>query len=113
MKKIIRTLSGLALMLLAGVTLISGLALASNPNRGNNITPVNCTGTPTDRALIQSAVNNAASGDVLMLVNTCQLDGTQVFIAKSNLTITGAGRAGNWSTVVQGIADGGGSPSGG
>ena len=112
MKKIIRTLSGLALMLLAGVTLISGLALASNPNRGNNITPVNCTGTPTDRALIQSAVNNAASGDVLMLVNTCQLDGTQVFITKSNLTITGAGKAGNWSTVVQGIASGGGTPVG-
>ena len=99
-------------MLLAGVMLISGLALASNPNRGNNITLVTCTGTPTDRTVIQSAVNNAASGDVLMLVNTCQLDGTQVFITKSNLTITGAGRTGNWSTVVQGIADGGGHPVG-
>ena len=100
-------------MLLAGVMLISGLALAGNGhNNGNNITPVNCTGSPTDRALIQSAVNNAASGDVLMLVGTCQLDGTQVFITKSNLTITGAGKAGNWSTVVQGIADGSGHPVG-
>ena len=112
MKQIHKTLLGSTLMLLAGVMLISSLALASNPNRGNNITPVNCTGTPTDRALIQSAVNNAASGDVLMLVNTCQLDGTQVFITKSNLTITGAGKAGNWSTVVQGIASGGGTPVG-
>lgn len=101
-------------MLLAGAMLISSLAVAGNPNntKGNNITPVNCTGTNTDRALIQSAVNNAGSGDVLMLVNTCQLDGTQVFITKSNLTITGAGKAGNWSTVVQGIASGGGTPVG-
>jgi len=111
--KIIKTLSGLALMLLAGIMLISGLAVASNHNNpGNNITLVNCTGNPTDRALIQSAVNNAASGDVLMLVGTCQLDGTQVFITKSNLTITGAGRAGNWATVVQGIANGSGHPVG-
>jgi len=113
MKKIHKTLLGSTLMLLAGVMLISSLALAGNTtNKGNNITPVNCTGSPTDRALIQSAVNNAGSGDVLMLVNTCQLDGTQVFITKSNLTITGAGKAGNWSTVVQGIASGGGTPVG-
>jgi hypothetical protein len=115
MKKIIKTLSGLALMLLAGITLICGLAMASNnnnTNKGNNITPVNCAGNPSDRALIQTAVNSAASGDVLMLVGTCQLDGTQVFITKSNLTITGAGQAGNWTTVVQGIAGGGGLPVG-
>src|SRR5258707_14312434 len=99
-------------MLLAGVMLISGLALAGSNNNGNNITYVNCTGNPTDRALIQSAVNNASSGDVIMLVGTCQLDGTQVFITKSNLTITGAGKAGNWSTVVKGIASGGGTPVG-
>ena len=90
----------------------SGLALASNPNRGNNITPVNCTGNPTDRALIQSAINNAGSGDTIMLVGTCQLDGTRVFITKSNLTITGAGAAGNWSTVVKGIASTSGTPVG-
>jgi len=111
MKKLTKTLLGSTLMLLAGVMLIGGLALAGN-NTGNNITSVNCTGNPTDRALIQSAVNNASSGDVLMLVGTCQLDGTQVFITKSNLTITGAGKAGNWSTVVQGIANGGGTPVG-
>ena len=100
-------------MLLAGIMLISGLAVAGNsPNKGNNITPVNCTGNPSDRALIQSAINNAGSGDVLMLVGTCQLDGTQVFITKSNLTITGAGKAGSWNTVVQGIADGSGAPVG-
>ncbi len=111
MKKLTKTLLGSTLMLLAGVMLIGGLALAGN-NTGNNITSVNCTGNPTDRALIQSAVNNASSGDVLMLVGTCQLDGTQVFITKSNLTITGAGKAGNWSTVVKGIASGGGTPVG-
>jgi len=98
-------------MLLAGITLITGLAVAGN-NKGNNITLVNCTGNSTDRALIQSAVNNASSGDVLFLVGTCQLDGTQVFITKSNLTITGAGQAGNWATVVQGIASGSGTPVG-
>jgi hypothetical protein len=112
MKQLTKTLLESTLMLLAGVMLISGLALAGSNNNGNNITSVNCTGNPTDRALIQSAVNNAGSGDVLMLVGTCQLDGTQVFITKSNLTITGAGKAGNWSTVVKGIASGGGTPVG-
>jgi hypothetical protein len=113
MKKTHKTLLGSILISLAAVMLISGLAMAGNTNnKGNNITLVTCTGAPTDRALIQTAVNNAGSGDVLMLVNTCQLDGTQVFITKSNLTITGAGKAGNWSTVVQGIADGGGHPVG-
>jgi hypothetical protein len=112
MKQLTKTLLRSTLMLLAGVMLISGLALAGSNNKGNNITSVNCTGNPTDRALIQSAVNNAASGDVLMLVGTCQLDGTRVFITKSNLTITGAGKAGNWSTVVQGIASAGGTPEG-
>jgi len=112
MKKLNKTLLGSTLMLLAGVMLLAGLALAGNGNNGNNITPVNCTGNPTDRALIQSAISNARSGDTLVLVGTCQLDGTQVFITKSNLTITGAGAAGNWSTVVKGIASGGGTPVG-
>jgi hypothetical protein len=112
MKNTNKTLLGSALMLLAGVMLVGGFALAGSNNRGNNITSVNCTGNPTDRALIQTAVNNAGSGDVLMLVGTCQLDGTRVFITKSNLTITGAGKAGNWSTVVQGIASAGGTPEG-
>ena len=97
MKKLNQTLLGLTLTLLAGVLLLAAVVLAGN----GNITTVNCTGNPTDRALIQSAINNAGSGDTIMLVGTCQLDGTRVFITKSNLTITGAGAAGNWSTVVK------------
>ena len=81
MKKLTKTLLGSTLMLLAGVMLIGGLALAGN-NTGNNITSVNCTGNPTDRALIQSAVNNASSGDVLMLVGTCQLDQRRIHIER-------------------------------
>jgi hypothetical protein len=108
MKKLNQTLLGLTLTLLAGVLLLAGLVLAGN----GNITTVNCTGNPTDRALIQSAINNAGSGDTIMLVGTCQLDGTRVFITKSNLTITGAGAAGNWSTVVKGIASTSGTPVG-
>ena len=112
MKNTTKTILGSTLILLAGVMLVGGLALAGSNNKGNNITSVNCTGNPTDRALIQNAIDNAGSGDVLMLVGTCQLDGTRVFITKSNLTITGAGKAGNWSTVVQGIASAGGTPVG-
>lgn len=97
-----------ALLILASMYGQSRVVLAGK----GNITTVSCTGSSSDRALIQSAINNAGSGDTLMLVGTCQLDGTQVFIIKSNLTITGAGAAGNWSTVVQGIASGDGTPVG-
>jgi len=66
----------------------------------------------TDRPAIQSAIDSADGGDTVKLAGTCQLDGTQVFITKSNLTITGAGAPGSWSTVVKGIAVVGGTPQG-
>lgn len=71
---------------------------------------VNCTNNPTDRALIQSAIDNAGSGDIVKLVGICQLDGTMINITKSNLTLEGAGASGNWSTVVRGLTDSSGSP---
>lgn len=60
-----------------------------------------------DRAAIQSAINSASSGDVIKLMGVFQLDGQQIFINKSNLTIQGAGAAGNWSTVINGQTTGG------
>ncbi len=76
------------------------------------VTPVNCTGNPSDRAMIQAAIDNAASGATLMLNGTCQLDGERLFINKSNLTLTGAGAAGGWSSVIKGIAGPDGKPEG-
>ena len=109
MKKLSKTFLGTTLMLLAAAALLPGVVSAGS----GNIATVSCTNDiSTDRALIQAAINNAGSGDTLMLVGTCQLDGTRVFITKSNLTITGVGAAGNWSTVVQGIASGSGTPVG-
>jgi hypothetical protein len=67
-------------------------------------TPVICTGS-NNRVLIQSAIVNSVAGDTIELIGTCQLDGTAIFINTPNLTIEGAGAAGNWSTVVSGLTD--------
>lgn len=73
-------------------------------------TPVNCTGNPSDRALIQAAIDAAGTNDTLLLNGTCQLDGKKIYIDKSNLTITGVGAAGGWSSVIKGLADANGLP---
>ncbi len=80
---------------------IFGLCFANSVYSATTL--VNCTGNATDRGLIQSAIDHARSGDMIKLANICQLDGTEIYVTKSNLTIEGAGQSGGWSTVVKGI----------
>jgi hypothetical protein len=64
-----------------------------------------------DTNAIQTAINNAHPSDTIELVGICQLNGTQIFINTSNLTIKGAGAEGNWSTVLSGCTVNGCTPT--
>ncbi len=78
---------------------------------------VNCrnqlTSPPTplpDRVAIQNAINKASSGDVINLVGTCQIGDSPIVVEQSNISIVGAGAAGNWTTVLIGLVNSNGIP---
>lgn len=81
------------------------LGLTTNATAGGKISEVQCTGNPTDRALVQSYVDNAKKDETIKLIGVCQFDGISVDINKSHITITGAGADDNWSTEVRGLTD--------
>lgn len=66
---------------------------------------VDCNSVANAHDAIQAAIDSAASGDVINLVGVCQLEGKDISISKSNLTIQGVGASGNWSTVLKGLID--------
>ncbi len=66
-------------------------------------TTVDCSTVSNAHDAIQTAINSAAPGDVIDLVGTCQLDGRNISINTSNITIEGVGAVGNWSSVLKGL----------
>lgn len=91
------------------------LGFLAMPVYASNIITVNCTGIQppdisSDRQMIQDAINKAKPGDTIKIIGTCQLDGSSINIVKSNVTLTGVGKDGNWGTVLKGLTTPSGSP---
>ena len=100
------TLSRCKLLLIPCLTIISLTFTGSvYANGSSNVTSVVCTGKSgsADRLAIQAAINSARPGAVIKLMGTCQLDGQEIFINTSNITLQGVGAQGNWTTVLSGL----------